>query len=133
MATVFIVDDDSGQVIAVLTPPVPSRPGSFQAPPQHDLYLPRSTIDALLAIHGLTPRERAVVLLDLQRLSRGEIAARLSLAPLTVKTYWTRTYTKLGIQRRSQLYQWIREQCEHHTDVYARERAIGARPPHGST
>ncbi|MFI0485907.1 response regulator [Actinomadura sp. 9N215] len=64
-------------------PAEPSRPGSL--------------------LDGLTGREREVVRLAGRGLSNGEIAARLELSPLTVKTHVSRAMSKLGARDRAQL------------------------------
>jgi len=56
---------------------------------------------ALLA--GLTEREREVLSLVAYGLSNGQIAERLHLSPLTVKTHVTRTMTKLDARDRAQV------------------------------
>jgi len=55
------------------------------------------------AFAGLTDREREVVALVAQGLSNDEIAARLVLSPLTVKTHVNRAMTKVGARDRAQL------------------------------
>jgi len=52
---------------------------------------------------SLTEREREVLGLVAYGLSNGQIAERLHLSPLTVKTHVTRTMTKLGARDRAQV------------------------------
>jgi DNA-binding NarL/FixJ family response regulator len=51
----------------------------------------------------LTPRERELTVLVATGLSNDEIAERLHLSPLTVKTHINRAMTKLGVRDRAQL------------------------------
>jgi DNA-binding NarL/FixJ family response regulator len=51
----------------------------------------------------LTPRERELMILVATGLSNDEIAERLLLSPLTVKTHVNRAMTKLGARDRAQL------------------------------
>jgi DNA-binding NarL/FixJ family response regulator len=51
----------------------------------------------------LTPRERELMILVATGLSNDEIAERLHLSPLTVKTHVNRAMTKLGARDRAQL------------------------------
>ena len=77
-------------------------------PATHPHGLP---IRALLTTHGLTARQCDVVLLDLQGLTRADIAARCGISPLTVKKYWVAIYAQLGIQRRQSIREWLLAQC----------------------
>jgi DNA-binding NarL/FixJ family response regulator len=52
---------------------------------------------------ALTPRERDVIVLVASGLSNDEIAARMFVSPLTVKTHAVRAMTKVGARDRAQL------------------------------
>lgn len=58
---------------------------------------------ALTRFAGLTRREREVVVLIVEGLDNVEIAARIFLSPLTVKTHANRAMMKSGTQNRAQL------------------------------
>ena len=60
-------------------------------------------LPAALELGGLTDREREVLALVAYGLSNEEIAERLHLSPLTVKTHINRAMTKLGVRDRAQL------------------------------
>ncbi|RSM68604.1 DNA-binding response regulator [Actinoplanes sp. ATCC 53533] len=62
-----------------------------------------SALPAALELGGLTDREREVLALVAYGLSNDEIAERLHLSPLTVKTHINRAMTKLGVRDRAQL------------------------------
>jgi len=62
-----------------------------------------SALPAALELGGLTDREREVLALVAYGLSNEEIAERLHLSPLTVKTHINRAMTKLGVRDRAQL------------------------------
>ena len=62
---------------------------------------PRSRLDP--ALSELTEREREIMTLVAQGLSNADIAARLHLSPLTVKTHVSRAMLKLGARDRAQL------------------------------
>ncbi|WP_164842570.1 response regulator [Actinoplanes solisilvae] len=55
------------------------------------------------ALDELTERERGVLMLVAHGLSNTDIAARLHVSPLTVKTHVNRAMTKLGVRDRAQL------------------------------
>jgi len=55
------------------------------------------------ALDRLTPREREIVALVAKGLSNSDIAGRLLLSPLTVKTHVNRAMSKLGVRDRAQL------------------------------
>jgi DNA-binding NarL/FixJ family response regulator len=54
-------------------------------------------------LDGLTEREREIVALVATGMSNAEIAERLTLSPLTVKTHANHAMTKLGARDRAQL------------------------------
>jgi DNA-binding NarL/FixJ family response regulator len=54
-------------------------------------------------LDGLTEREREIVALVATGLSNADIAGRLTLSPLTVKTHVNHAMTKLGARDRAQL------------------------------
>ncbi|WP_051807500.1 response regulator [Actinoplanes subtropicus] len=56
-----------------------------------------------VSLETLTDRERELVVLVARGLSNDEIAERLVLSPLTVKTHVNRAMTKLGVRDRAQL------------------------------
>lgn len=58
---------------------------------------------------GLTPRELEILELIAEGLSNREIAARLYVSENTVKTHCSRTFEKLGAQRRTQAVQLGKE------------------------
>jgi len=64
---------------------------------------PQRPTTALAALSELTDREREVMALVATGLTNDEIAAKLYLSPLTVKTHVSRTMLKLGARDRAQL------------------------------
>jgi DNA-binding NarL/FixJ family response regulator len=88
----------SGAQAAPARSPAPAR----QAPP---------------GLATLTEREREVVCLVAAGLSNEEIATKLTVSPLTVKTHVTRAMTKLSARDRAQLV------------VFAYEHGLASRPP----
>ncbi|AGZ38976.1 response regulator [Actinoplanes friuliensis] len=62
-----------------------------------------SALPAALELGALTEREREVLALVAYGLSNDEIAERLHLSPLTVKTHINRAMSKLGVRDRAQL------------------------------
>ena len=58
---------------------------------------------AMPALDTLTEREREIVALVAEGLSNQEIAERLVVSPLTVKTHVSRAMAKLGVRDRAQL------------------------------
>jgi DNA-binding NarL/FixJ family response regulator len=62
-----------------------------------------NALPAALELGDLTDREREVLVLVAYGLSNEEIATRLHLSPLTVKTHINRAMTKLGVRDRAQL------------------------------
>jgi DNA-binding NarL/FixJ family response regulator len=83
-------------VIARLTA-IPPDPAPGPAPD------PAPARAALPGLAALTGREREVVALVAAGLSNDEIAARLTVSPLTAKTHVSRSMTKLAARDRAQL------------------------------
>ncbi|WP_017588348.1 response regulator transcription factor [Nocardiopsis ganjiahuensis] len=69
----------------------------FLESPAHPVTEPRP------GIRELTPRERELTVMVAEGLSNTEIAERLFLSPLTVKTHVNRAMVKLGARDRAQL------------------------------
>ncbi len=73
----------------------------FLAQPSPLAHAAGSTLGVPLP--ALTDRERELVAMAAEGLTNDEIAARLVLSPLTVKTHLNRAMTKLGLRDRTQL------------------------------
>ncbi|MEV6334097.1 response regulator transcription factor [Nocardia vinacea] len=67
------------------------------------LARPESHISAAESLEVLTAREREVVTMVAQGLSNEEIAEKMYVSPLTVRTHVQRAMSKLGVQNRAQL------------------------------
>lgn len=67
------------------------------------LARPESRISAAESLEVLTAREREVVAMVAQGLSNEEIAEKMYVSPLTVRTHVQRAMSKLGVQNRAQL------------------------------
>src|SRR5690606_6574472 len=65
----------------------------------------RADGDEVSDVHALTPRERNVVQLMQEGLSNKEIAAKLGIAPSTLKTHIHHIYRKLHVSNRMQAVQ----------------------------
>jgi DNA-binding NarL/FixJ family response regulator len=100
-------------VIAQFTSGHPDAPGAPAAPA---VPRPRPDRQAPPGLATLTEREREVVCLVAAGLSNEEIAAKLTVSPLTVKTHVTRAMTKLSARDRAQLV------------VLAYEHGLASRP-----
>ncbi|MCD0444209.1 response regulator transcription factor [Glycomyces sp. A-F 0318] len=78
-------------------------PGATRALIERFLSHPEPPPPQLRSRLDLTPREREVLVLIARGLSNTEIAERLHVSPLTVKTYVSRILTKSGAHDRAQL------------------------------
>ncbi|WP_433521238.1 response regulator [Nocardia pseudovaccinii] len=67
------------------------------------LARPESRISAAESLEVLTTREREVLAMVAQGLSNEEIAEKMYVSPLTVRTHVQRAMSKLGVQNRAQL------------------------------
>lgn len=67
------------------------------------LARPESRLSAAESLEVLTAREREVVAMVAEGLSNEEIADRMYVSPLTVRTHVQRAMSKLGVQNRAQL------------------------------
>jgi DNA-binding NarL/FixJ family response regulator len=90
------------------------------------LRQPPRTDDSVL--RHLTARESEVVVHAAQGLSNTDIAARLKLSPLTVKTHLNRAMAKLGARDRAQLVVIAYQTGLAYTDLGARDRSGGQTP-----
>ena len=52
---------------------------------------------------GLTPTEREIIVLVLQRRTNAEIARKLFMSKRTIELHLTRVFRKVGVARKSQL------------------------------
>lgn len=78
-------------------------PGSGAGVDRNRSALTSRRAEAEDRISGLTPREREILAQAGSGLSNHEIAERLVLSPLTVKTHISRVLTKMGARDRAQL------------------------------
>lgn len=67
------------------------------------LARPESRVSAAESLEVLTAREREVVAMVAEGLSNEEIAERMYVSPLTVRTHVQRAMSKVGVQNRAQL------------------------------
>ncbi|MFE2958310.1 response regulator [Nocardia tengchongensis] len=67
------------------------------------LSRPESRISAADSLEVLTAREREVVAMVAEGLSNEEIAEKMYVSPLTIRTHVQRAMSKLGVQNRAQL------------------------------
>jgi DNA-binding CsgD family transcriptional regulator len=78
---------------------------------------------------NLTPRERQIAIMISQGKRGKEIAHELQLAETTIKTYSTRLYHKVGVERRSELAAWVARSELAETGTMDRLRAIATHYP----
>lgn len=67
------------------------------------LARPESQVGAAESLDVLTAREREVVAMVAEGLSNEEIASKMYVSPLTVRTHVQRAMSKVGVQNRAQL------------------------------
>ncbi|MFB8008364.1 response regulator [Nocardia sp. NPDC056000] len=67
------------------------------------LARPESRVSAAESLEVLTAREREVVAMVAEGLSNEEIAEKMYVSPLTVRTHVQRAMSKVGVQNRAQL------------------------------
>lgn len=67
------------------------------------LARPESRISAAESLEVLTAREREVVAMVAEGLSNEEIAEKMYVSPLTIRTHVQRAMSKVGVQNRAQL------------------------------
>ncbi len=72
-------------------------------------FVSRPVARSVPVVSPLTTREREIVRLVAEGLSNDDIATRLVISPLTVKTHVTRALGKLGLRDRVQLVIWAYE------------------------
>ena len=70
---------------------------------QSDTHKPAPTLSSHEQVQSLTPREREIIALIASGLTADEIADRLFISPLTVKTHINNGMSKIGVNTRSQL------------------------------
>lgn len=70
---------------------------------QSEIHKPAPTLSSQEQVQSLTPREREIIALIASGLTADEIADRLFISPLTVKTHINNGMSKIGVNTRSQL------------------------------
>jgi DNA-binding NarL/FixJ family response regulator len=70
---------------------------------QSEAHKPEPTLSSHEQVQSLTPREREIIALIASGLTADEIADRLFISPLTVKTHINNGMSKIGVNTRSQL------------------------------
>jgi DNA-binding NarL/FixJ family response regulator len=87
-----------------------------------------ATVRTLLTMHGLTPRQCDLVVLDVQGRSRADIAEVCGVSAATVKKYWAAIYRRLNVASRPMLRAWVLAQLEHTPVPQRRAQAAGIDP-----
>ena len=96
-------------MLAVLV--LPERETQHQsAPLRVELPIIHVTLSRLPV--QISPRERELVLLDLQGMSRHAIAQHMGITAKSVSTYWRNIYRKLDIHSRQELRIYILDQLQ---------------------